>query len=389
MMPMFDTHVVFISGQQAPNFLPLCDPDFQPKKIVMFVSNQMTENARHFQVAVKQAFPSIELQEVPLSNSYDVDVLEKEIQQTLCTLDLERTVINVTGGTKLMALVAMSLGCPCFYLPTGTYQLAFFHLKDNEDKLYRLKLTHFKLRSYMRLFQYEVKKQVPVSFVKAQLDLCDQLLGTDSYEKCVPILNALASSAKESKSLSVETKGYGDCDLALQALLDQCEKAQLLSVSGHRIHFKSEQARAFLNGGWLEHRVYDYLCKKLRNKANDDSQVFQGLEIVHEASLKPSGQVTPGGNNELDVVMWYKGYLVLVECKTCKIDDTNHQKFIDKIQSLKSKFGIQAIAVIVSYLKVNYQPFLTKAQNDHVVFINGRKELEHLLSRIDQKIGVL
>ena len=44
-MPKYDIHVCLVSGQAAPNLLPILDSEFKPKEAIFLVSKTMKEKA--------------------------------------------------------------------------------------------------------------------------------------------------------------------------------------------------------------------------------------------------------------------------------------------------------------------------------------------------------
>lgn len=105
-MQKYDIHVCLVSAQAAPNLLPILDSEFKPQRAVFVVStkNEIKEKANSLKLAFNQNFVAVDILE--LSNEFDFQSMETELFDLLSKYENENIALNVTGGTKLMAIAA-------------------------------------------------------------------------------------------------------------------------------------------------------------------------------------------------------------------------------------------------------------------------------------------
>jgi hypothetical protein len=82
----------------------------------------------------------------------------------------------------------------------------------------------------------------------------DLVLNVGSLSEPIGQLNYLAQEARTWLRIQLSARQLDS--RSLEALLRKFEQAQLLQVKGSSLQFPSEAARAFANGGWIEHHVY-------------------------------------------------------------------------------------------------------------------------------------
>ena len=339
------THLCFVSQQAAANLLPLLDRDFAPKRVLLAVTPQMSEAARSLEEAIKLLPYPIECERVPLDDAYDVEKLEDLLLTLVEKLD-KGTAVNLTGGTKLMSLVAQRAAqlaeLDSFYLQHDTGEVLYFGA--NVRGVWKIPLRFTKpLLPYLRAYGFraeETKRGMP--FTRELLTLSEELVKSDSLAKLVPTLNYLASAAKD--TLSIDGKDV-DRDPALAALFDRLIDGGLLSIRGDKIRFTNEETRFFVNGGWLEEYVSD-VVRKLRLpgllvETNLTVEYCEG----HESKTNLSGT-----HNELDVPVWYRNRLFVFECKTIDYGKNDANDALSKLGLLAKRLGSAVQAVLVTFV---------------------------------------
>ena len=339
------THLCFVSQQVAANLLPLLDRDFAPKRVLLFVTPQMSESARSLEEAIKLLPYPIKCERVPLVNAYDVEVLEDLLLTLVEKLD-KGTAVNLTGGTKLMSLVAQRVAqlaeFDSFYLQHDTGEVLYFGADVRGVRKIPLRFAN-PLLPYLRAYGFRAEKTTRgMPFTKELLALSEELVRSDSFAKQVPTLNYLASSARE--TLCADGRDL-DRDPALAALADRLVEGDLLSIHGSKIRFTNEETRFFVNGGWLEEYVSD-LIRKLRLpgllvETNLTVEYCEG----HESKTNLSGT-----HNELDVPVWYRNRLYVFECKTIDYGKNDANDALSKLGLLAKRLGSAVQAVLVTFV---------------------------------------
>lgn len=339
------THLCFVSQQAAANLLPLLDRDFAPKRVLLAVTPQMSEAARSLEEAIKLLPYPIECERVPLDDAYDVEKLEDLLLTFVEKLD-KGTAVNLTGGTKLMSLVAQRAAqlaeLDSFYLQHDTGEVLYFGA--NVRGVRKIPLRFAKpLLPYLRAYGFraeETKRGMP--FTRELLTLSEELVRSDSLAKLVPTLNYLASVAKD--TLSIDGKDV-DRDPALAVLFDRLIDGGLLSIRGDKIRFTNEETRFFVNGGWLEEYVSDVIRKlRLPGLLVETNLTVEYCE-GHESKTNLSGT-----HNELDVPVWYRNRLFVFECKTIDYGKNDANDALSKLGLLAKRLGSAVQAVLVTFV---------------------------------------
>ncbi len=96
------THVLLVSAQAAPNLLPALDPAMKPAEAVLLVSAKMQPRADALEKVLVQT--GVETSRVALANEHDFAALESTLLDLAAARTGQSVALNVTGGTKLMAL---------------------------------------------------------------------------------------------------------------------------------------------------------------------------------------------------------------------------------------------------------------------------------------------
>ena len=99
-------HFCLVSEQAAVNLLPVAY--YRPKEAVLFVSHKMHETADQLQGAMEKAVPGLKVSRIAIQDPYDLNECRNVFLEALMVREDEQPVINVTGGTKIMAIGAVT-----------------------------------------------------------------------------------------------------------------------------------------------------------------------------------------------------------------------------------------------------------------------------------------
>ncbi|MFM2004923.1 MAG: hypothetical protein RLZZ09_578 [Pseudomonadota bacterium] len=340
---MTHTQVLLVSHQAAPNLLAALDPGLKPAEAVLVVSDKMRERADALERVLREAGVRTHRQQLP--NEHDYPALEAALMDLAAERDGEAIALNVTGGTKLMALAAQSIalaaGWKVFYVDADTDEVIWLGRQAGQ----RQRLTEqLRLRHYLMGYGFTLGASSPRPLPDAgQEDLIHTLLlQIGSLEKPLGQLNWLAQRAEDRRSLSITLDAEKlQPDPNLEALLRQFQAAGVLTVTGAAITFPDEARRGFAKGGWLEqhlHRVVSGLGGTL------------GLrDLAANLEVTDAGGVT----NELDLAFLARNRLFIVECKTARMDKPNAPKANDTLFKLaeivRRVGGLGARGLLASY----------------------------------------
>lgn len=331
------THICLVSAQAAANLLPALDKEIKPNQVVLVVSRSMSEKADHMDAVLKEV--GIATERILLSDEHDFNVTKNELLEWASSHEGGEVALNLTGGTKLMAIAAQTVasiaGWRTFYLDVDTDIVTWLDAPEPATmKLHeQLRLKHY-LQSYGFSLSRPVKQlQVPLE-KQQMMDTLVRQIG--SLEKSLSQLNWIAQQAEDKRALRISLTSEQSDSLSLQTLLRNFEEAGALNVEGDEIIFGDESDRQFVKGGWLEQLTYQKVPLQIQDKA-------YSLEVQDGRGVK----------NELDVAFMAGNRLFVVECKTARMDQPLAPKANDTLYKLAENCrrigGAGTRGMLVSY----------------------------------------
>jgi hypothetical protein len=356
-----EVQILLVSQQSAPNLLAALDPGLKPAEAVLVVSDKMRERADALERVLREG--GVRTTRVPLANEHDYPALEAALLELAAERGGESIALNVTGGTKLMALAAQSIalaaGWRVFYVNADTDEVIWLGQASGQ----RQRLTEqLRLRHYLMGYGFELGSSSPRPPADNRLGELIQtlLLQIGSLEKPLGQLNWLAQQAQDRRSLSVNLDKLQPLDIGLDVLLRQFETAGVLTVGKSSVSFPDEHLRSFAKGGWLEHHVHRVV--------SGQGGTLGLRDLAANLEVTDAGGVT----NELDLVFLARNRLFIIECKTARMDKPAAPKANDTLFKLaeivRRVGGLGARGMLASYrpLRDNEQR-LARALNIELV----------------------
>lgn len=390
MQPKYDVHFCLISDQAAPSLLPILDPEFKPKEAVFLVSDKMKSNAEALAKVFKEKNVKVTL--VRIENIYDFQEMENCFIELIDQFDGQNIALNVTGGTKLMAIVAQNTfamgGKPIFYVDSDNNQILFIRHDEKEQKEQRIPNKtlncQIDLKTYLSAYGmvYKSVKQ-PLASDRLLANLEPFIKQYDKYKDDIPLLNAYASESQKS-GFKVDFKHHKVKSLV--TLLEELHHKDLLDFDNHRIDFRDTTHKDLLNGIWLEEITYKAIenIKSIQDKA-------LSLEVgnsSYDQNKKQYALQNQGNQNEFDIAFIAKNRLHIIECKTQlmnKEGGIKSEEILYKLEALKNYGGLMTKKCLVSYFEVP-ESVKNRAKELHVEIIQG-KDLQRLREKIANWIG--
>lgn len=334
-------HFCLVSEQAAVNLLPVAY--YRPKEAVLFVSHKMHETADQLQGAMEKAVPGIKVSRIAIKDPYDLNECRNVFLEALMVREDDQPVINVTGGTKIMAIGAVTAAYAAmvqtFYLneQKNTISLIDPYKEDAQRNVSSIAMR-MNLETYLAAYGFKVADSNPTGSLNSkEQSLVHELLSTPSMKEVVPRLNKLAVEAEKSKSMTASSASVSD-DLvqAFDTLCDWFESAGHLQINGRTLRFPTEDDRFFVAGGWLERYVFNELSA---------------------LKVKPVGNlvVRNPSQNELDAAFMHDGTFYIVECKTGNLyhDLEKAKEVVYKLETLSKVGGRKTRLVLVSYRELH------------------------------------
>lgn len=315
-------HILLVSAQAAPSLLPALDPALKPAEAILMVSAKMQARADALEKVLSEA--GVKTTRFPLADEHDFGKLENALLEVASPREGQGIALNVTGGTKLMALaaqsVALAAGWSVFYVDVDTDEVIWLGKDARRQPLtQQLRLRHY-LLGYGFSLDEGIERPQPS---QRHDDLLSTLITqVGSLEQALGQLNWLAQQAEEKKHLQVMLSAQQQDSRNLEALLRIFEDAGVLSVQGETLNFTNEAERGFAKGGWLELYVFRTVSALTEDLGLRDKAA--NLVVLDKSGVK----------NELDVAFMAKNRLFVIECKTARMDKPEALKANDTLFKL-------------------------------------------------------
>ncbi len=339
------THFCLVSDQPVPNFLPALEPAIKPERVVLAVSDGMLKKAEF----LKKAFVDrqIQCETVPVPEPYNLTALQNLFVGWLDSHDGEAVMLNVTGGTKPMAIAAQEAfrmaGRDVFYVNVETDELFWLENTDGSKRLPLRLSKPISLKTYLLIHGYEMREDKKHQSIPEEWKAlgAEMLRNAPKWQRALATLNFHAMQAEQRDVLDmgrIDARGIGAWDEMMEQLYYNeiiCDRT--------RLQFRSPEARAFANGGWIEHQVFD---------------AIRTIDGVQSPALNLQIADTDGNRNELDVAVLSRNRLAIVECKTKRLDrdaDDIHGPAADtiyKLDALRKSGGLRTKGILVSFMPV-------------------------------------
>jgi hypothetical protein len=332
---------MLVSAQAAPNLLAAADAELKPQRAALVISGPM--QARADALAKVLAEIGIEVVQHRLRDEHDPRAVEADLLDWFSPLEGKDVYLNLTGGTKLMALTALAVAEAAdwhrFYIDADTDHVVWLGRdapparKLNE----RVRLRHY-LAAYGIGIDGELQRREPTEAQRAFLQ--EVLLYYERYLTALPLLNHALQRAEERNALGVELTETEADSRSLAELLDPARRHGMATLVGTRLAVKDEATRDFLKGGWLEQHVFDTVA-----------QLQGGLGVRDRAV---NLRVRHGGvANELDVAFLCRNRLHVIECKTGNLRADDGARANDALFKLAENArrlgGLATRGMLVSY----------------------------------------
>jgi hypothetical protein len=381
-MNNYDVHVCLVSKQAMPNLLPVLDEAWRPGRVVLAASPQMRGAAQALERVIKGKGQKIGVEILDLPDAYDYAALFDRFLNFLAEHEHEDVALNVSGGTKLMAVAAQEAfrvaDKPVIYVNVESDEVILIGKASRSQPL-RASLT---VRQTLEAHEFGIEHQQQPQVTRDLRDACARIIDhVGSSGPALGQLNYIAAKARSAPRLRIQLNDAQFDSRSLAQMIGLFVEAGQLVQEGKWLEFKDEAARQFVNGGWLELHAFQVL-QDLRGSHDRFSDVVMNMVAVH-----PDGTT----RNEADVAFLYRNTLHLIECKTANlapegiaVDDKATQA-IYKLETLLKLGGLRTRGMIVDYRGAlsAHPPNLERARSAGIEVVSGKQlqNLKGILSR--------
>jgi hypothetical protein len=315
-----------------------------------------------------------------IDDAYDVERVGEQILTLLAVREQQDNVLNVTGGTKPMAIAAYEVfraaGKPIFYVHPEQDRLIWLAPRGlpARDLAQRVKLKAFFQTHGAEMTERPASFGVPERLRRVADGLIRHV---EKYQRALRGLNWAAMTAEALVSPELPQSRWEQEDF--KNLVGWFEAEGLLWRRGSRLQFADEQARFFVNGGWLEHYVYSVVqTVKKDGTIQDLGRSLVLSRVVDRERVQ----------NELDVAFLADNRLFVIECKTRRFgeetdDGSVGAESVYKLDTLTNLLGgLQARAMLVSYQSLP-QTIARRAHDYRIETCAGAElqRLDHVIRR--------
>jgi len=367
-----DTQIMLVSDQAAPNLLAALDPVLKPLEAVLIVSAKMRKRADALERVLNEA--GVKTEQIKLEDEHDFGKIEQALLDVASAREAQSIALNLTGGTKLMALAAQSVAQAAnwsfFYVDLDTDEVIWLNQPVRRHALnQQLRLTHY-LGGYG--FTVEKNQATPQNMQRDQ-DLFGRLILQAGREgDALGQINWLAQQAQDKQSLHIALSIAQQDSRSLAHMLEAFADAKVLTVDGPSLSFASAADRDYAKGGWLESYV-SWRVGKVSKALGLRDQAANLVVIDAE-----------GTKNELDLAFMARNRLFVIECKTARMDQPRAPKANDTLYKLSGVCqrvgGLGTRAMLVSYRPLaDAEKKLARALRIEVVCAGELAQLENQL----------
>ena len=370
--------VLLVSDQAMPNFLPILNHDLKPDSVTLVVSDKMCNRAEWLKNEIAKHQVAI-LADISIgSNASDINAIQNALMEWAGENGavFSDSVLNVTGGTKPMAIAAQGVfqleNRPIFYVDIATDTIFWV---SGDDRSTSIQLTNQPtLNQFFGLNGIAIKAGEFKSVIENDKwrHFYHEIAG-DPSKWALPLkaLNSIASRAEHDRSLEFDPN---EEEMSLPnwkeiLMLLRLNELVRYENDGRRMgQFSSIEARSFFKGIWLEHYVFALL------KSFGFDRRHALMNVIIEDSK--------GNVNELDAVVLHNNTCYIIEDKAKDMSVGNiADNAVYKLAQLSSKMGLRAKGILVSVHNVRRSD-KDRARAYNVEVFDWLPDLESNLGRI-------
>ena len=324
---------------------------YKPKQVVLFSTKEEKKTANNLEKLFTSK--SINVKKIEDLNAYDFigfkNVVNKEINDYSNEVSL-----NITGGTKLMALAAYEAfaekNLRIIYCDTEHQNIITLLPEYKIEKL----IANLSVNDYLISYGYKIKETKSTLLVDKYFPLFDFILEKNLMNEFILLFAEIRSKqAEDYPKITISSKNK---NFVFYKNFDTYS-IQYNNTIKKTISFKSSE---FKSGDWLEYFVF-YILKK---KYNLDP--LTGVKIISDENVE----------NEIDVLVLKNYMLYNYSCKSGKSDNQYDLFQLETLTNITS--GTFGKGIFVS-AKKGTKRFLERAKELNIKTINVANNNEEFI----------
>ena len=315
--PRHKHHICLVSEQTLPNYLGAIVPGAFPETLHLVVTSRMKERADILEKALQHRGYVVE--RYPLAATQPNEMME--VMESIYAKTGPDVAINVTGGTKIMALAAVDwAGIQdehpfLFYVDTDNKKILQIGGRQEQFDM----TTALKLKELLKAGAgVDINAPDGINLSSAERDILDRLAQT--FLKNKNALGLFNKCAKEAEHTLYADMPYAKLS-EFKSAIAIAQEAGKLHTTSNKINYESEKARFWCNGGWLEEFVKARLYRMKSLGLIDDwacnVKIFNEQKTAEKnIRYAPDRQ---NEQNELDAAFTAANRFFVIECKTANL----------------------------------------------------------------------
>ncbi|MCC7201906.1 MAG: DUF1887 family protein [Nitrospirae bacterium] len=340
-------HVCLVSAQPIPNLIPLRMDELSPEKVILLESKDVKAQAQRIEQVIKTW--GIKVVRCPIE-PYDLESARETCLNILAEIDKDEVTLNVTGGTKIMALAAFEvfreMKRPIIYVDTQNRNIQTLSPAQKELKFKGV----IKVKPYLAVYGQDiVGENTFLDIVKKHRPMMQRLIKDIAiFEPVISVWNTVyAVPARNTKRypFHIDIESGHTSWKAFGKLTDLFETGGIVQLADGKLIFPTEVDTMFASGDWLSEFVFDTVLN------------LSVTDVHMEVDVKWDRKGHEPTTNNYDVVFTCNNQLYLIECKTKHFEgkekEGSNTDLIYKLDSLKEATGgLYGKGMLVSYRKL-------------------------------------
>jgi hypothetical protein len=286
--------ISLISEQQIPNVLFI--KQIKPYYNIFVTTEQMEKIKQSDKIINTLQLKNDNVTKIIVDSENIKEIIEK-CESKIKELGLNgEFILNITGGTKIMALAAYELAkefnIKTYYLPRqSTKFIKIYPKTENSNEDIKLELSDFTVKEYLNSYMLTEKDSEPIKLSKTYYSFDMANLMLENFKN--NLLNGPGYEELRKKGRNKDLKKMSD---GIKSFLNTIK---FKNKNGDKI-FKEESR--YITGGWFEEYVYYFIKEKC------------GINEIHIGLKRLKGEQSL--ENEFDIMFLSGINLHIVECKT-------------------------------------------------------------------------
>ncbi len=314
-------HISLVSRQPMPNLIPALK--YKPTLVVLLA----TKEEKHTAENLKKVLEEKHVQSIIVKEFLEPYNLKKNreiVNKIIYKYKDEILVLNITGGTKLMAISAFqcftSKNLCSIYCDTEHNKIIKIQEDNMEEEQINVSIS---VRDYLAAHGYEMNDELK------SRELDSEFLGI--VDRNIISFSEFMEDAKRKTDFSKANSSWQNVNFSFHKNLDK------ITIKHHETNYKfATSMSGFNNGRWLEELTFHKIQQMKESGELDSNDIRMNVKLQSRTNIR----------NEIDVAFTHNSKLHLISCKAKFNDDKSDLYELDTLRTIAGgTFGAAFIIV--------------------------------------------